>query len=703
MYELIVQSSKKKRSIYPVNGGPIKLGRLKDNNIILEHGSASREHALIYLDAEKKKLYIRDMGSTNGTFVNGKKLSGVKELEHNDQIRIGIYIISVVNKTVSGSGSQTDANLSDHTDQALEILIQAVDHFAVLLHDLSLQLFSTPDFSEALEVISNFILQMIDADECQIILEDEIELFLGDIQKRKALDKVVSRRLPVVYQDAAMLDDGSFVETSNILVPVVHDQQISALLYVRNFGPDLKKFEENDLQLVVAVSHQAALRLQQQKHQEELIHNATHDSVTGLPNRQYLLKQLSLALARSKRHPGYGFALFFIDIDNFKIINDSLGHLVGDKLLAAFANRLKSCVREVDTIARFGGDEFAILYDDIDDLEEILLVGQRIVDQMTEPYYLEGKEMVMQISVGITYNSQSYETSEEVIRDADIAMYKAKEQDEYALRIFDQSMHDQFLELLQLQTKLRSAYRQDEFLLNYQPIIALDSGEVIGLEALIRWNSPEKGIVLPDEFIHSIDSSGLQSSVEYWVMETACSQIAQMDKIIPQEIFVSVNLSERQIRHPNLMENVMEILRKYDLDSKRLWLEVTEQSNITNMEKAISIFQSFQSMGIRLCLDDFGTGYSTLSYLYTFPMDILKIDKSFIHRILAHDESAKMVKTIVGLAHNLGLKVVAEGVETREQLEFLRNFECDYVQGYYFSKPQSAEEILNFLMGSPIW
>ncbi len=701
MYELIVQSSKKKRSIYQINGGAVKLGRLKDNDIILEHGSASREHAMIYLDSDRTKLFIRDMGSTNGTFVNGKKLEGDKELEHNDQVRIGIYIISVVNKAVNGTKKQADKDLSDHTDQALEILIQAVDHFAVLLHDLSLQLFSTPDFDEALDCISNFILQMIDADECQIILEDEVADFFRGIQKRKALDKVVSRRLPVLYQDSTLMEDGSHVETSNILVPVVHNQQISALLYVRNFGPDLEKFEENDLQLVVAVSHQAALRLQQHKYQEELIHNATHDVVTGLPNRQYLLNQLALALARSKRHPDHGFALFFIDIDNFKIINDSLGHLVGDDLLAAFANRLRNCVREVDTIARFGGDEFAILYDDVNDLEEILLIGQRIVEEMTEPYFLHGKEMVMQISVGITYNSQEYETPEEVIRDADIAMYQAKEQDDYSLKIFDQSMHDQLVELLQLQTKLRTAYRQDEFLLNYQPIIALDSGEVIGLEALIRWNSPERGIVLPDEFINRIDSSGLQSSVEYWVMETACSQIALLDRMTSKGLFVSINLSERQIRHPNLMQNVKDTLRKYGLNSKQLWLEVTEQSNITNMEKAISIFQSFQSMGIRLCLDDFGTGYSTLSYLYTFPMDILKIDKSFIHRVLDHQESAKVVKTIVGLAHNLGLKVVAEGVETQEQLEFLRGTGCDYVQGFYFSKPMSAEHVLEFLQESP--
>lgn len=703
MYELIIQSSKYKRSVCQVNGGEIKLGRLKESDIVLEHGSASREHAVIHFDLRQEKLFIRDNGSTNGTFVNGKKLEEEKELEHNDQIRIGIYIISVVNKSATTSLTAPNTTDASQTDQALEILIQAVDHFAVLLHDLSLEIFSTTDFHESLECIQNFILQMLDADECQIILKEEIESFLQDIKKQKALDKVVSRRLPVIYRDDSALPDGRVVETSNIMVPVVHNQEISALLYVRNFGPNLKDFESHDLQLVVGVSHQAALLLQQQKYQQELIHNATHDAITSLPNRQFLNKQLSHALARSKRNPHYGFALFFIDIDNFKIINDSLGHLVGDELLAAFANRLRHCVRDVDTIARFGGDEFAILYDGVNDLEEIVLIGQRIVDQMTEPYFIQGKEMVMQISIGITYNSLGYETAEEIIRDADIAMYQAKEQDEYDLKIFDQSMHDRLLELLHLQTKLRAAYKKEEFLLNYQPIMDLQSGEIIGLEALIRWNSPEKGIVSPEEFIHSIDSSGLQSSLEYWVMETACSQVSQMNELLSREYFVSVNLSERQIRHPNLKDMVAEVLQKYNMQPDRLWLEVTEQSNITNMERAISVFREFQSMGICLCLDDFGTGYSTLSYLYTFPMDILKIDRSFVHRVLEHEESAKVVRTIIGLAHNLGLKVVAEGVETPGQLEFLRRTGCDYAQGYLFSRPKGADEILSILVNTPKW
>jgi diguanylate cyclase (GGDEF)-like protein len=497
--------------------------------------------------------------------------------------------------------------------------------------------------------------------------------------------------------------DGETVDVSCILVPVLHYHDVPALIYVRNFGPDQTNFEEHDLKLVVAASHQAALLLQRHKHQEEIIHNANHDWITGLPNRQFLMKQLALALARSKRSLDYHFAMFFIDINNFKIINDSLGHLIGDEMLKAFAKRLRGCVREIDTIARFGGDEFAILYDGVGDVSEILLIGQRIIDQLTEPYYVNGKELVVSISVGVSYSSIGYQSAEEIIRDADLAMYQAKELDEYSIKIFDQSMHDRMVELLHLQTKLRTAYRRKEFLLNYQPIIELKSGEVIGLEALIRWNSPDQGIVTPDQFINSMDSTGLQSSVEYWVMETACDQLAQLNQVLERDYFVSINLSERQIRQPQLMESVANILRTNNLPSKNLWLEVTEQSNITNMEKAITIFQTFQSMGIRMCLDDFGTGYSTLSYLYTFPMDVMKIDKSFIHRVMEHDESAKVVRTIIGLAHNLNLKVVAEGVETEDQFDFLRSADCDYVQGYYFSKPLGMEEILRFLIHNPNW
>jgi diguanylate cyclase (GGDEF)-like protein len=701
MFELIIQSAMSKKRVVPVNNGAITLGRLKENNVVLEHGSASRKHAVIEFDSSTEKLIIKDLKSTNGTYVNGKVLNGQKELEHNDQIRIGVYIISVVNRNATRSQPLADDS-SGATERSLEILIQAVDHFAVLLHDLSLQLYAIPDFSDALDKISDFIIQMIDADDCQIILEHEIESFLSEIKKSKALDKVVSKRLPVIYQDDELVD-GETVDVSCILVPVLHYHDVPALIYVRNFGPDQTNFEEHDLKLVVAASHQAALLLQRHKHQEEIIHNANHDWITGLPNRQFLMKQLALALARSKRSLDYHFAMFFIDINNFKIINDSLGHLIGDEMLKAFAKRLRGCVREIDTIARFGGDEFAILYDGVGDVSEILLIGQRIIDQLTEPYYVNGKELVVSISVGVSYSSIGYQSAEEIIRDADLAMYQAKELDEYSIKIFDQSMHDRMVELLHLQTKLRTAYRRKEFLLNYQPIIELKSGEVIGLEALIRWNSPDQGIVTPDQFINSMDSTGLQSSVEYWVMETACDQLAQLNQVLERDYFVSINLSERQIRQPQLMESVANILRTNNLPSKNLWLEVTEQSNITNMEKAITIFQTFQSMGIRMCLDDFGTGYSTLSYLYTFPMDVMKIDKSFIHRVMEHDESAKVVRTIIGLAHNLNLKVVAEGVETEDQFDFLRSADCDYVQGYYFSKPLGMEEILRFLIHNPNW
>lgn len=702
MYELIIQSAMSKKYVHQVSAGLITLGRLKENDIVLEHGSASRRHAKISFDQTTERLILRDLKSTNGTYVNGKAINGEKELEHNDQIRIGVYIISVVNRKSTRPLPSPKSNSSGATEQSLEILIQAVDHFAVLLHDLSLQLYAISEFSEALEKISDFIIQMVDADECQIILEDEIEPFLAKIRKKKALDKVVSKRLPVIYNDEAIID-GEVVDVSCILVPVMHYHDVPALIFVRNFEPDHPNFEEHDLKLVVAASHQAALLLQRQKHQEEILHNANHDWITSLPNRQYLMKQLALALARSKRHPDYHFAMFFIDINNFKIINDSLGHLVGDDMLKAFAQRLQGCVREIDTIARFGGDEFAILYDGVGDVTEILLIGQRIIDQLTEPYYIDGKELVVNISVGVSYSSIGYESAEEIIRDADIAMYQAKELDDYSIKIFDQSMHEKMVELLQLQTKLRTAYRRKEFLLNYQPIIDLNSGGVIGLEALIRWNSPDAGIVTPDKFINSMDSTGLQSSVEYWVMETACEQLSEINQVLDQDYFVSINLSERQIRQPQLMETVANILRTNNLPTKNLWLEVTEQSNITHMEKAILIFQTFQSMGIRMCLDDFGTGYSTLSYLYTFPMDVMKIDKSFIHRVMDHDESAKVVRTIIGLAHNLGLKVVAEGVETEEQFKFLLSADCDYVQGYYFSKPLGLEEILSFLVHQPAW
>ncbi len=703
MWQLIVQSPTTKRFSFDINTANISIGRRDDNDVVLEHSSASRQHAQIRWDEKTETLTLEDLNSTNGTYVNGKLLHGSGQtITHNDQIRIGQFLISIIDKSRIQTSHVEHPSSHSETDSSMELMIQAVDQFAVLMHDLSNQLITTSNHQDAAELLTNFVIQMTNAEECRCYHPGQIEDFIRQFDQNVPIQEVIEQKVPIIFKHT--VNGSQELKESHLVVPVLVNSEIVALLHAKTVGAD-QFFTEHDLQLVVAASHQAALVHQRLKYEEELIYNATHDPVTGLPNRQMLLDHLHRSLARAKRDPSYSFALFFMDLDDFKLINDSLGHLVGDEMLKAIAKRLHSTFRELDTVTRYGGDEFAIIYDGVEDVNEVIVVAQKLIDQMAAPFHISGKDLVVKVSLGATVSTLGYDSPEDIIRDADIAMYQAKELEDIHLKIYDQSMHQKMVTLLHLQNKLRQAFSEDKFFLRYQPIIALQTGKVVGLEALIRWNSDDQGIMTPDQFLPSMDTTGLLSSVEGWVMKTATSQIAWLnDKLdLEPSLSIAINLSEKQIRQPNLFATIEECIQDNNLSPSQLWLEITEQSNITNMSLATEIFTQIRQLGLTLCLDDFGTGYSTLSYLYTFPLDILKIDRSFVHRVIEHEESAKVVRTVIGLAKNLGLRVVAEGVETKEQFEFLRNTECDYVQGFYFSKPLDIADILTLMLKNPQW
>lgn len=425
--------------------------------------------------------------------------------------------------------------------------------------------------------------------------------------------------------------------------------------------------------------------------EEKLVYHAFYDSLTGLPNRDWFVGQLQTAIALSRQDPDYLYAVLFIDLDRFKIVNDSLGHLAGDLLLQKVAERLQSSLRSSDKMARFGGDEFAILLEEIDRLEEVIKVVERIRAKLSLPFNLEKEKVFTSASIGITLSTIGYERPEDLLRDADVAMYQAKEKQKGSYTLFNPGMQAAAVARLQLENSLRRAIAQQQFSLHYQPIICFQTGHLAGFEALIRWHHPTLGWISPAIFIPIAEQTGLINEIGWWVCEEACRQLREWKDSFWQasELVMNVNLSAYQLRQVGLVERFDLLLRSYQLDGKDLKLEITESCFLETVASETTIVQQLKTLGIGLCIDDFGTGYSSLSRLHDFPIDTLKIDRSFIHQL--EFERTAIVQTIVTLAHTLGMKVVAEGIETPTQLEKLQSLGSDLGQGFLFSKPVDRE------------
>lgn len=429
-----------------------------------------------------------------------------------------------------------------------------------------------------------------------------------------------------------------------------------------------------------------------QESKDHFRHAAFHDQLTNLPNRALLTEHIKLAIERPRSRDEQFFALLFLDLDRFKNINDSLGHIAGDQLLVATARCLEDCMRPMDTVARLGGDEFAILLDGLESPDEAILVAERIQQALTRPFILNGHEVFVTTSIGITLSNTGYEDPENVLRDADTAMYRAKEGGKARFEVFDSSMHSHAVALLQLENDLRRAIERREFRVYYQPIVDLETDAVSGFEALVRWYHPERGLVPPDEFIGIAEETGLIVDIGIWVLHESCRQLQEWHSTLGlKSLSVAVNLSAKQFAQPDLVNQVKEILQETGLDAHYLKLEITETVVMENAEVARNMLSQLCALGVQLSIDDFGTGYSSLSYLHRFPVKTLKIDRSFIGRMSANGENCEVVKTINTLANNLGMSVVAEGIETETQLAQLKAMGCGYGQGYIFSRPVMAE------------
>ncbi len=439
--------------------------------------------------------------------------------------------------------------------------------------------------------------------------------------------------------------------------------------------------------------------------EERLRHDAAHDSLTSLPNRASFLGQVQAALDFTRDRPELKIAVLLADMDRFKYVNDSLGHSVGDRLLLEVAARIQKCLRPGDAIARVGGDEFAVLLCDVDSPQAVTRVADRLLREMQLPFSLEPQDVFSTVSIGIVLSAPGYSKAEELLRDADTAMHRGKLEGRARYVSFDEGMRTRVVTLLQLETDLRRAIEREEFRVHYQPIVSLGKGTVSGCEALVRWQHPARGLVYPMEFMPLAEETGLVIWIDRWVLGEASRLLRTWQQRLSRgaPLFVSVNLSGKQLAQPRLVDFVASTLRETELDFSSLKLEITESAVMENADMAREVLGRLRQMGVRLSIDDFGTGYSSLGYLDRFPFHTVKIDQSFVRGRKLRDKDAEIVRSIVELAHNLGMDVVAEGVETEEQLQGLREVSCGFGQGYLFAKPLAAEEFERLIAANPQW
>ncbi|GAA6622014.1 EAL domain-containing protein [Scytonema sp. NUACC26] len=534
-----------------------------------------------------------------------------------------------------------------------------------------------------------------------------------EVCQRLKMDKD-TREIPVIFLSAAneVIDKVKAFQVGGVDY-VTKPFQLEELLARIKTHLNLQAARQEIRTLNVELEERVRLRTMQlereiverQKLQEKLLHLALHDPLTRLPNRAWLMERLQQIIEQVQQHPNFLFAVLFLDCDRFKIVNDSLGHLIGDRLLIAVARRIESCLPPGSTLARLGGDEFTILLENIQNLQDAITVAEQILQEFTIPFKVSQSDLFSNVSIGIVLGSKNYEQPEHLLRDADTAMYQAKEIGKGCYQVFDAAMHHRALNCLEIETDLRQAIEQNELVVFYQPIVSLTTGNIVCFEALVRWQHPKQGLLSPHRFIPIAEESELIVKIDLWVMREACRQLRlwQDEGLIAESIKISVNLSVKHLIRTHLIQQIDTILQETGLNNQDLKLEITESGVMSNAEIAADILDRLKSRQIHLSIDDFGTGYSSLSYLQSFPVDTLKIDRSFITYIQNDGQNTEIIRAIIALSDSLGIQAIAEGVETSFQVQHLKTLGCEFAQGYFFSLPLDAKSARLLLQVPPNW
>ncbi len=514
-------------------------------------------------------------------------------------------------------------------------------------------------------------------------------------------DEVIGRTPSLLKSDkhdeAIFTDMWETINAGNTYRNIIINRSKDGRLFYEEKVISPLKDEQGRIIHFISTSNDVTARIETDK---RLHHMAHHDALTGLPNRQVFIDRFDAAIQQARKHSRL-VAIMFIDLDNFKNINDTLGHDIGDELLIQFTRRLKNTLREEDTVSRFGGDEFIILLEDITNLNHISLLARKVLEILNEPFVINGNELFITASIGISNYPDDGTTTSTLLRTADLAMYRAKEQGKNSFQYYAREMGTKLIERMKLESHLRTALERREFVVYYQPQMDIQSRRIIGVEALLRWQHPDMGLITPLHFISLLEETGHIEAVGNWVLETACRQARQWHEQGWEKLDMAINLSSRQFNKQHCINAIQETIEETGVNPHSLELEITESMLMRNTSSTINALQKLSELGIRFAIDDFGTGYSSLSYLRRFPIDTIKIDRSFIHDINTDPDDIAITSAIIVMAKSLSLNVIAEGVETEEQFEFLRQHECDYAQGYLISRPVPAEQMTRLLAKQP--
>lgn len=668
--------------------GETTLGRSRENTICLTDPQISRTHARLTFQDDHWVLH--DQQSRNGTFVNGRRVRH-RTLKHGDRIRIGgitLRFLELENQEEFHSLLETQVSAPLGMPQEIEDHMSVVGTFLdalpigvvilngkmeVLYYNRALALF---DLAEEWDERGSFGALL----GCPICADSDVLCGVSSDCARCPLHEAAKKAF----------EHGTFTLEEEILWSSP-DRTFPSHIHF-SFLPLRYRVAGEPLALL-AWEDLTRLKLAEEK----LKRDAFHDTLTGLSNRALFMDRLKRCILRMKRGGDYSFAVLFIDIDRFKVINDGLGQAVGDQLLVAIGRRLEDSLRSLDTVARLGADEFAILLDDITSAADAENMAGRIQKRLGVPFRLNGQEILTTASIGIALGDTQSDAPEDFLRRAEMAMYRAKYQGKARHVIFDTEMHDRDLTLLRFETDLRQAFEQEQLMVYYQPFVDLETRNMTGAEALLRWEKTKQDFISPKEFIPVAEESGLIEPIGEWVLRTACEQNKVWQKSGFPPLRVAVNLSGRQFRQQDLLEIIKRVLKNTGLDPQFLELEITESTIMENAQASIKTLNELHSMGVKISIDDFGTGYSSLAYLKRFPIDTLKIDHSFVRDINTDPDSAAIVKAIIAMARSLQIRVIAECVETQEQLETLLSLKCDEMQGNLFCSPSPARTLTGLL------